>query len=502
MTRTIVFLAVLGLSALGGAARASAEDTVGHPNILLLFADDLGWGDVSCNHPASKIHTPEIDRLATAGLRFTDAHSSSGVCVPSRFSLLTGRHAFRLPKAPHPEPELRNRYGGLQATKPLIPAECPTLATTLSAAGYATAMVGKWHLGFDDLLRRPTEPLAGGPCDRGFDRYYGIPSSLDVGPYLFIENDRIVAQATEPMPAHASPGWPRPFMGVYWRANLAAAGFRHTNVLPELTRRAEGELRRLAQDRTQPFFFYYALPAPHSPLVPAKEFRGRTEIGIYGDYVTQTDAAIGRLLRVLEEAGAVENTLVLLTSDNGPLWYPENVEQTGHAAAGPWRGLKGDAWEGGHRVPLIARWPKHVPAGEVSRATVSLTDLLVTFRALLGVEEASASDGDETANQVADGVDFSPALRGQPWQRPTAKLLVARSSHGSNVLRSGDWKFIDRLGSGGFSTPQEERPAPGAPSVQLYNLSDDPAETKNLAASEPSRVKDFQQRLAKLLERD
>jgi arylsulfatase A-like enzyme len=442
---------------------------------------------VACNNPQSKIPTPNVDRLAAQGLRFTDAHSSSGVCVPSRFSLMTGLHALRMKNRGNPEPEYRH-YGGNQPTVPLIPEGAQTLASLLADAGYATAMVGKWHLGFQDLLRKPAEPLRGGPVDRGFQRYFGIPSSLDIGPYVLIENDRMVAQPTEQMPAHGTPGWPRDFMGEFWRADRAAPGFRHADVLPAMTARAERDLREFAGAKERPFFLYYAMPAPHSPLMPAEEFRGRTQLGafsMYGDYVAQMDADIGRLLRVLDETGAAANTLVLVTSDNGPLWYPENVQATGHATAGPWRGMKGDAWEGGHRVPLIARWAGKIPAGATTDALVSLTDLRATVAGLLGLTPAAG-----------DGVDFSPALLGRPWQRPDDHPLVARSSLGATALRSGSWKFIDRLGSGGFSTPQSAK-AVGVPSVQLYNLATDPAEQDNLAGREPDKVRLFEQLLPK-----
>ena len=459
------------------------------PNIVLILADDLGWGDVTCYNPQSKIPTPHLDHLAAQGLRFTDAHSSSGVCVPSRFSLMTGLHAFRMKGKGHPEPEFRN-YGGNQSTVALVPADGPTLPGILAKAGYATSMIGKWHLGFDDLLRKPTEPLRGGPTDRGFQHYFGIPSSLDIDPYVFIEGNRIVTQATEDMPAHASTGWPDDRMGEYWRAGKAAPEFRHADVLEQCTKRAETELRRLAGDAGRPFFVYYAMPSPHSPLLPSAPFRGRTKIGIYGDYVAQTDDAVGRVLRVLAEAGAAENTLVIATSDNGPFWYPANAEQTGHAASGPWRGMKGDAWEGGHRVPFIARWPGHIPAAATNDAPISLTDLLVTTAALLSLPAEATSP---------DGVDFSPALLGKAWTRPEQRPLVARSSGGAHMLRHGSWKFISQLGSGGFSKPQNEKPAANGPTVQLYDLAHDPGESKNLAGSEPQRAAEFRRQLTALL---
>jgi arylsulfatase A-like enzyme len=450
------------------------------PNIVLILADDLGWGDVGCNNAQSKIPTPHIDKLATQGMRFTDAHSSSGVCVPSRFSLLTGRHAFRL------------IGGGNQSTRPLIPADCPTLPGILTAVGYDTSMIGKWHLGFDDLLKRPTEPLRGGPLDRGFQHYFGTPSSNDIEPYLYIDGDRIVAQATEAMPAHASPGWPDDRQGEFWRAGKAAPGFRHGDVLPTLTRHAVAELQRMAaQADERPFFLYYAMPAPHSPLMPSDEFRGRTNIGIYGDYVAQTDDAVGRVLRVLQETGTLANTLVFFTSDNGPFWFPGNVEQTGHRASGPYRGLKADAWEGGHRMPFIARWPGHISAGTTSDALISLTDLLATTAALLAIPRDPAT---------ADSVDFSPALLGKPWTRPEQHPLVARSSQGALTIRSGNWKFINQLGSGGFSKPAREQPAAGQPNAQLYNLAHDPGEQRNLAASEPARTLALRQQLKSVLE--
>jgi len=486
MNKIIALLSVLHVSA--GLAFA-AENPVAKPNIVILLADDLGWGDVQCYDPQSKIPTPHIDRLAAQGLRFTDAHSSSGVCVPARFSLMTGLHAFRMQANGHPEPEFRH-YGGNQSTVPLVPENVTTLSGILAQAGYATAMVGKWHLGFNDLLRRPTEPLRGGPTDRGFQRYFGIPSSLDIDPYVFIVGDRIVAQATEDMPAHASSGWPDDRMGEYWRAGKAAPGFRHGDVLELCTQRAEAELRRLAAQRQKPFFLYYALPSPHSPLLPSKAFRGRTKIGIYGDYVAESDDAVGRVLRVLEETGTADNTLVIATSDNGPFWYSANAEQTGHAAAGPWRGMEGDAWEGGHRVPFIARWPGRVPAAATSDAVISHTDLIITMAALLELP----------ADEIpTDGVDFSSSLLGKAWTRPEQVPLVARSSAGAHVIRNDSWKFISQLGSGGFSEPRSEKPADDGPTVQLYDLSRDPRESKNLAISEPQRVAEFRKQLQALL---
>lgn len=479
-SRIAIILAACAVSlATSSGTRAASAEKPDTPNIVLILADDLGWGDVGCNNAESKIPTPHIDKLATQGIRFTDAHASSGVCVPSRFSLLTGRHAFRM------------IGGGNQSTQPLIPADCPTLPGILAQAGYATSMVGKWHLGFNDLLKRPTEPLRGGPLDRGFQRYFGTPSSNDIEPYLYIDGDRIVAQATEAMPAHSSPGWPDDRQGEFWRVGKAAPGFRHADVLPTLTRHAVAELERLAsQAEKQPFFLYYAMPAPHSPLMPSDEFRGRTKIGIYGDYVAQTDAAVGRLLRVLEETGTRQNTLVIFTSDNGPFWFPGNVEQTGHRASGPFRGLKADVWEGGHRIPFIARWPGHIPADQTSAALVSLTDLLATTAALLDLAHDPTS---------ADSVDFSPALLGKPWTRPEQHPVVARSSRGALSVRSGNWKFINQLGSGGFSQPPSEQPAAGQPNAQLYDLAHDPGEQHNLAASDPAKALALRKQLQAIL---
>jgi arylsulfatase A len=492
MLRTILMLGLPAAALVAGSLVSAGEEKPSRPNIVLIFADDLGWGDVGANNPQSKIPTPRIDALAAQGVRFSDAHSSSGVCVPSRFSLMTGLHAFRRRGVGHPEPQYKH-YGGNQPTSPLIPEGAPTLPGILKRAGYATSMVGKWHLGFDDLLRRPTEPLGGGPIDRGFDRYFGIPSSLDIGPYVLIENDRIVAQATEHMPAHGSPGWPRAFMGEFWRVDTAAPGFDHRSILPLLTRRAEDELRRLAGDaERRPFFLYYAMPSPHSPLVPSPEFQGRTKLGPfspYGDYVAQTDADVGRLLDVLDEVGAAANTLVLFSSDNGPLWYPQNSAATGHAAAGPWRGMKGDAWEGGHRVPLVARRPGKIAAGTTSDALVSLTDLVATVAALVGEQTG-----------FTDGVDFSPALYGRTWNRPEETPLVVQSSAGYHVVRSGSWKLVDRLGSGGFSDPRAEPARAGAPTAQLYHLASDPAERHNRAAEVADRAMEMKRRLKELLE--
>ncbi len=476
MTQLLGIAGVIALSALASESQAAGTP----PNLLLILADDLGWGDLRCNNPGSRIPTPYLDRLARDGTRFTDAHSSSGVCVPSRFSLLTGRHAVRLVNPPHPEPEFRRKYGGLQPTTPLIPTDAPTLPGVLAQAGYATAMVGKWHLGFDDLLRHPDRRLRGGPIDRGFGRFFGLPSSLDVGPYLFIQGDQVVAQATEPMPAHSSADWPDPRMGEFWREDLAAPGFRHVDVLPELTRQAVAEVRRLAGEG-KPFFLYLALPSPHSPLVPSADARGRSGVGTYGDYVSQTDATVGRVLEALDDSGAAGETLVLATSDNGPFWFPGNVQQTGHTAAGPWRGMKGDAWEGGHRVPLLARWPGRVPAGAVSDALVSLTDLPATVSAAPGSSAGRVSGrlggllagSDRPKVGPADRSPSEGPILGRGERAPRRPLEVDRPARLRRVQRAHRGDPDGRRPGGptlrpggrpwGNSEPRRDRGRPGRP---------------------------------------
>ena len=468
------------------AAADDADDGLG-PNVVVIMADDLGWGDVSCNNPASKIATPAIDALAAQGMRFTDAHAPASVCVPTRYGMLTGRYPHRI--------DWRGSGG-----RPLIDPSRATWPELLSRGRHNTVMVGKWHLGLDD--GDFSRPLTGGPVDHGFASFLGLPASLDIPPYYWIRDDRCEAPPTEPIEGRQSPpatGW-TPIQGKFWRAGLAAPGFSHRGVLERIELESLRAIRRLGRPQRSggpppPFCLYVALTAPHTPWLP----KGRIDAGacgIYGDFVRQVDVLVARIVREIDDqtrsrtwpGKPIRETVIVFTSDNGPVWYPKDVEKYGHSSTGPFRGMKGDAYEGGHRVPLIVRWNGKVAPGSTSAALVCQTDLMATFADALGA--------DWSARMGEDSVSFLPVLTGAS---PDARThLLTQSSRGVPAVREGHWKLIPALGSGGFSQPAHVQPTPGGPAGQLYHLGDDPGETVNLWQQKPEVV----ERLSALLPAD
>jgi len=444
------------------------------PNIVFILADDLGYGDLRAFNPESKIATPNLDRLARGGIRLTDAHAPGSVCVPSRYGLLTGRYPFR-----------NSRHANQES---LIEPGRITLASLMKQQGYATAMIGKWHLSFDGGDRFDyAKPFGGGPTERGFDTFFGMHASLDIPPYFYIQGNRAVEAPTGTIEASSSPDV-SPIQGAFWRAGPIAPGFKHDEVLPQFTERAVRYLES-RKGKTEPFFLYLALPAPHTPWLPSATFRGKSAVGPYGDFVMQVDDAAGQALAALERAGHKEDTLVFFTSDNGPVWYDADAQRYGHRSAGRCRGMKGDAWEGGHRMPFIARWPGRIAAGSASDHPVCFTDMLATCAALTGQKLP-----DEAGE---DSFDILPALLGKKGKKAAREAIVHQSSRGVLAIRQGEWKLIPQLGSGGFSQPARVQPAPGEAVGQLYNLADDPGEQRNLYAERPEIVR----KLAALLDR-
>ncbi len=466
-----------GLQLSGGHAGATK------PNIVFIMADDMGYGDLGCYNKKSKIPTPNFDRLAAEGMRFTDAHSPSAVCTPTRYGVLTGRYCWRS----------RLKRGVLNGYSPaLIDTQRMTVASLLKQNGYATACIGKWHLGLgSDKKTDYNKPLVPGPNALGFDYFYGIPASLDMTPYCYIENDRPVAKPTLTIEAGkaSEDGW--------WRAGAIAPGFKHVEVLPRLTEKAVEYIDNHAEKSPgKPFFMYFPLPAPHTPIAPADFVKGRSQAGGYGDFVVEVDWTVGEVTKALARNRLADNTLIILTSDNGsPGRTKINranysiIELFGHYPSGDLRGIKADIWDGGHREPFIARWPGKIPPASTSDELICLTDLLATCAAVLGVELPD--------NAGEDSYNILPALLGRKPGKPIRQAIVHHSGSGMFSIRQGQWKLILGRGSGGFSKPKTYKPKPGEPKGQLYNLQDDLAETNNLWHKHPEIVK----RLTDLLEK-
>jgi len=477
------------------------------PNILLILADDLGYGDVGCYNPESKIPTPNLDRLARQGLRFTDAHSPSTVCTPSRYSLLTGRMCFRN--------GLRGVLTGVDG--PIIEKGRLTIAELLRRQGYATACVGKWHVGmtFFQADGKPvpargggvkkvqqvdfTRPIRNGPTDVGFDYFFGT-ACCPTTDWLcaYIENDRVV-EAPKEIVRPKTRNW---LEYEHFRAGLKAPGFDMRQVDLVFLKKSIAYLEEHVRKRPgKPFFLFHNTQTAHLPALPAPQFTGKTKAGPLGDFIFEFDHVVGELLKTLDRLGVAENTLVIVTSDNGPeIVVTDMRERFNHDSARPWRGLKRDNWEGGHRVPLIVRWPGKVKAGGATDQTMCLTDWMATFAALTG--------GELPKDAAEDSFDLTPLLLGPDGAarpRPLRPYTLHQTSSNALAIRRGPWKLLDHKGSGGNRYEQNPRlkkyvvpdTAPTAPG-QLYNLAQDPRETQNLY------FKNEQERVAlkKLLESD
>lgn len=463
--------------------------TAARPNILLINFDDLGYGDVSTLNPASKVKTPRIDGLARDGMTLTDAHSSSAVCTPSRYSLLTGEYNWRT----------RLRSGVLWGySPPLIEPGQSTVASVLQAAGYRTGCFGKWHLGLgwdyaegftpNDQIERQTPPidfetaLSSGPHTLGFDRSLILPASLDMPPYCYVENGRVVDPPTETIATS-----PRPAM---WRGGAIAAGFDHGECLHTFTRRAEAFIDDYAEAKTDtPFFMYFPAPSPHTPHTPRSEFIGQSDLGPYGDLIAESDWSVGCLLDALERHGLTEDTLVIVTSDNGAHCKGDEMDflrEYGHRSNHIYRGQKSDAWDGGHRVPMILRWPKKIAAGGSFDGVVSQLDVMATAAELAGA--------DVPRDQVCDSKSMVPLFDQATRQAYGRNDCVHHSVTGQFAIRNERWKLICCPGSGGWSQP-DESVGPDEPRQQLYDMARDPSEQQNIIAEHPDEAARLRDRL-------
>jgi len=453
------------------------------PNVVLILADDLGIGDLGAYNPDSKIPTPNLDRLAASGMRFTDAHSPSAVCTPTRYGILTGRYSWRT--------RLKSWVLGANSRALIEPGRA-TIPGLLQGEGYPTAAIGKWHLGFNPF--DPANPeqnntleslsaddvLQTGPHTVGFAYSKVIGASTDHAPYLWIEDGSPIEAAT----AHTE-GSKRRWAGGggFWRAGAMQPSFEHEQVLPLTAQWAAEYLRLMRRSAhiNKPVFLYVPFAAPHTPWLPTEEFQGTTDAGWYGDFVTQLDRNVGLILdeiERMEERNPADNTIVIFTSDNGSHWREKDEQEFDHLANLNYRGMKADIHESGHRVPLIVRWPGVTDAGTVSDATVGLNDLYATLAEGLGYEPGRG--------EAPDSESFFAALKSEAFERP--ELLVHHSGAGHFAIRDGDWKLIERLGSGGFTNPKDPKPEDGGPTGQLYNLASDPGETVNLWQERPEIV--------------
>ncbi len=484
------------LAGLGHRAFGAEGNGATPPNIVVILADDMGFGDLACQNPESKVPTPNLDRLASQGMRFTDAHSPSAVCTPTRYSILTGDYCWRSP---------------LQTSvlwpwdRPLIEPDKLTLGGMLRERGYSTACIGKWHLGWDwattdgtsinDRLaigdRNPdvrdpfgakinfTVPIEGGPITRGFDYYFGddVPN---FPPYCFIENDRTVGIPTAQKPD-----------GMFGMNGPMQEGWQLENVMPTITKRAVDYIEKA--DAASPFFLYFPLTAPHTPIAPTAEFIGKSEAHRYGDFVVEVDWTVGQVMDALERSGQAENTIVVFTSDNGSpgrsgenmQGRPNSVREYGHNPSHTFRGIKTDIWEGGHRVPFIVRWPGEVDAGATSDEPICHVDLMATFAAITGYDLPDSA--------AVDSYDASPVFLGASYSKPLREAVVHHSINGTFAIRRGRWKLVLGRGSGGWS----DKEAQDDPPWQLYDMQREPGERDNVFENNPKVVAELEALLRK-----
>ena len=457
------------------------------PNIILILADDMGYGDLGSYNHNSKIPTPSIDALAVEGVRFTTAHAPSSVCTPTRYGILTGEYAWRT----------WLKSGVLIGhSRSLIAKDKLTIAGWLQGLGYNTAAIGKWHLGFGSEGADFSKKVDLRPTTLGFDDFFGISASLDMPPYAYIHNGLYVQTPTEKIETRRAGIELDKFP--YWSAGPIAPDFDFTQVEPTITEKAVTFIET-QKSTGKPYFLYLPYPAPHTPIVPSDEFSGSSQAGIYGDFVAQIDASVGRILNAVEKNGDKENTIIMFTSDNGAITF-SYLDKLGHATNGDLRGMKSQVYEGGHRVPLLVSWPSQFKP-TVSDRFVSLVDFFATFAELLG----------ETVPEI-QGVDsrsFADVLtRRGANDQPRRSQIIGHSMLGHFTIRSGDWKLILSDGPGGFdinlSSPHKYADGETIARVdwRLFNLAKDPQEQNNVAEENPQVVERLYQQLRKVQDSD
>jgi len=470
----------LGLGLSSGLGMAQAPEKVVKPNIIYVLADDLGYGDLSCYNKDGKINTPNLDKLASQGVKFTDAHTSSAVCTPTRYGILTGRYNWRSTL----------KKSVLKGTSPsLIPSERETVASMMQKEGYSTAFIGKWHLGWNWVMDKDGEidfskPLTHSPNDVGFDYAYGHCGSLDMAPYVYVENGKVTQIPTKKTQSKEKYSW--------WREGYTAPDFIHEDVTPNFFRRAMGYVKTQANSN-KPFFLYLPIPSPHTPILPTGEFKGKSGLNPYGDFVMMIDSYMGQLLETIKEAGIEDNTLIVFTSDNGcsPQADFDELAKFNHDPSGVFRGHKADIYEGGHRVPFIVKLPNRFKANQTSNEVICTTDFMATCADIIGADLAD--------NMAEDSYSMLPILdRKGKFQRSNT---IHHSIDGSFSIREGKWKLVLCAGSGGWSYPRPRKDdVSQMPKYQLFNLKKDPSEEKNLFLSKQKKAKEMKALLIEIIQ--
>lgn len=484
------------------------------PNVIIILADDMGYGDVSLNNAQARTHTPNIDKLAASGLRFTDAHAGGAVSTPSRYALMTGRYFFRTPR--------QESYWGY--LPPLIERGRETIGSLMQKADYETACVGKWHLGLNWSRKDDSKPqienanvlgftntnyhaaVTGGPNDLGFNYSFILPASLDMPPYVFMRNGKAVdpqilltADAYPNRLDRTEYAWDRKHTkendvywdrGVWWRNGEMSESFKVEDCFDTIVDEGVHFIKKhVAEKGRQPFMLYLPLTGPHTPWMPSNDFKGSSSLGTYGDFISQVDHVVFRINEIIKQLNLDDNTMIIFSSDNGSAWQEEDIQAYGHQSNGHQRGQKGDAWEGGHHIPLFIKWPAKIKQPLTYTHTVSLIDLLATFADMTGekIEEPYAEDS----------YSFYDVLCGNV-AKPTRDHLIYIASSGVLSIKKEEWKFIDCLGSGGFTAPSIIKPVPNGPEGQLYNLKEDCLEHTNLYFEKPDKVKELSRLLHQL----
>lgn len=483
MIKPILFLlAVLLLSACQISSTGTSDQAVSKPNIIYILADDMGYGDVEAYNPECKIPTPALNKMADEGMIFTDAHTSSSVCTPTRYGILTGRYNWRS--------RLKNGVLWGKDTA-LISNNRMTVASLLQDNGYHTAFIGKWHLGWNWAMDESdqidySKEITNSPNDIGFDYSYGHVASLDIPPYVYVENHMPTAIPDTVTESNLpNGGW--------WRLGDTAPDFVHEDVTPNFFRRAIKYVEERA-NKEKPFFLYLPLPSPHTPILPTDEWQDKSGINAYADFVMMVDDYIRQLNDAIKNSGIENNTMVIFTTDNGcsPAANIKEMEKAGHFPGGPYRGHKADIYEAGHRVPFIVKWPDVVTPKTQSDEVICTTDLLATVADIINQKLED--------NQGEDSYSILPVLQQQKMDKPLREATIHHSINGSFAIRKGDWKLAMCPGSGGWSYPRPGQDnMDSLPRVQLFNLKNDAGEKVNLSEQHPEKVKELQTLLTKII---